>query len=119
METLLLKYGYVIFFLGVALEGEAFLLGGAFLAQRGYFHLSTILVLAIAANSVADQLYYLAARTRGRKWLEGRFGKHPRYQRMLELMARHGNWLLLLSRYMIGFRITIPAACGALGMSPR
>jgi phosphatidylglycerol lysyltransferase len=118
METLLLKYGYAIFFFGIALEGEAFLLAGAFLAQRGYFHLSIIIVLAILANCAADQLYYLAARVRGRKWLEDRFGKHPRYARMLELMARHGNWLLLLSRYVIGFRIAIPAACGALGMPP-
>jgi phosphatidylglycerol lysyltransferase len=119
METLLLKYGYVVLFLGVALEGEAFLLAGAFLAHRGYFHLIPVIVVAIAANYIADQVYYMAARARGRNWLERRFGKHRRYRRVLELMARHGNWLLLLSRYLIGFRIIIPAACGALGMSAR
>ena len=31
-------------------------------------------------------------------------------------MSRYANWLLLLSRYAFGFRIIIPAACGALGM---
>jgi len=36
MEHLLLKYGYLLLFLGVADEGEAFLLAGAYLAQRGY-----------------------------------------------------------------------------------
>ena len=119
METLLLKYGYVVLFLGVALEGEAFLLGGAFLAHRGTFHLLTVIVVALAANCVADQVYYMVARARGRKWLEHRFGGHPRYRQVLELMGRHGNWLLLLSRYAFGFRIVIPAACGALGMPAR
>jgi virulence protein VirJ len=76
METLLLKYGYVVLFLGVALEGEAFLLAGAFLAHRAYFHLIIVIVVAIAANCIADQVYYMAARTRGRNWLERRFGKH-------------------------------------------
>jgi hypothetical protein len=31
-------------------------------------------------------------------------------------MSKYANWLLLLSRYAFGFRIIIPAACGALGM---
>jgi membrane protein DedA with SNARE-associated domain len=109
----------VVLFLGVALEGEAFLLGGAFLAHRGTFHLLTVIIVALAANCVADQVYYMVARARGRNWLERRFGRHPRYRRILELMGQHGNWLLLLSRYAFGFRIIIPAACGALGMPAR
>ena len=31
-------------------------------------------------------------------------------------MSRNANWVLLLSRYAFGFRIIIPAACGALDM---
>ncbi len=116
MEALLVKYGYLLLFLGVALEGEAFLLAGAFLANRGYFHLPVVMLVAIAANCTADQIYYLVARSRGRLWLERRFGNHPRYRRVLELMSRYSTWLLLCSRYAFGFRIIIPAACGALGM---
>jgi lysylphosphatidylglycerol synthetase-like protein (DUF2156 family) len=33
-------------------------------------------------------------------------------------MERHSERLLLASRYAVGFRIIIPAACGALGMPP-
>ena len=39
MESLLLKYGYALLFLGVAVEGEAVLLAAALLAQRGFFRL--------------------------------------------------------------------------------
>ena len=116
METLLIKYGYLILFFGVAVEGETFLLAAAFLAHRGFFQLPMVILVATTANCAADQMYYLMARSRGRNWLEGRFGRHPHYQRIVDLMRRYSNWLLLGSRFAFGFRIMIPAACGTLGM---
>ncbi len=116
MELLLIKYGYVLLFLGVMVEGEAFLLAGSFLAHRGIFHFSTVLFIAIVSNCVADQAYYMVARTRGRAWLDKRFGRHPRYKQAVSWMSRYADWLLLFSRYAFGFRIIIPAACGAFGM---
>jgi len=118
VEHLLIKYGYFVLFLGVAVEGEGFLLASSFMAHRGYLHLPLVMLVALAANCAADQIYYLMARARGRAWLEGRFGKHPRYQHTVSLISRHANRLLLFSRFAVGFRIIIPAACGALGMLP-
>ena len=117
MEHFLIRYGYFLLFLGVAAEGEAFLLSGAFLAHRGYFHLGWVIGVALLANCAADQIYYLTARTRGRSWLADRFSQHPRYQQIARLMDHHAVWLLLASRFAVGFRIIIPAACGSLGMS--
>jgi phosphatidylglycerol lysyltransferase len=119
MEFLLLKYGYLLLFAGVLLEGEAFLLAGSFLANRGYFDLTAVVLVALAANTLGAQFYYLAARTRGRPWFESRFSDSPRYRRILDWMGSYGNWVLLLSRFAFGFRIVIPAACGAFGMSQR
>ena len=116
MELLLIKYGYVLLFLGVMVEGEVFLLAGAFLAHRGILHLPFVISIAIIANCVADQAYYMVARTRGRAWLEKRFGPYRGYNLAVRWMSRHADWLLLVSRYAFGFRIIIPAACGALGM---
>jgi phosphatidylglycerol lysyltransferase len=116
MESLLLKYGYALLFLGVAFEGEAVLLAGALLAQRGFFRLPVVIAVAVAANSLIDQVYFQLARLRGRAWLERRFGRHPRYQQLIGLVGRRGGGLLLASRFAYGLRIAIPAACGALGM---
>jgi len=116
METLLVKYGYVLLFGGVIVEGEAFLLTAAFLAHRGFFSLPGVVAVAIAATMFGDQVYYQAARARGRAWLERRKGARGRYNRIIDLTARRGPWLLLISRYTFGFRIVIPAACGAVGM---
>jgi phosphatidylglycerol lysyltransferase len=116
MESLLLKYGYALLFLGVAFEGEAVLLAAALLAQRGFFRLPVVIAVAVAANSLIDQVYFQLARLRGRAWLERRFGRHPRYQQLIGLVGRRGGGLLLASRFAYGLRIAIPAACGALGM---
>ena len=116
MEQFLLRYGYFLLFLGVAAEGETFLLSGAFLAHRGYFRLGWVISVAVLANCAADQIYYLTARTRGQLWLESRFGHHPRYRQLTRLMAGHAAWLLLASRFAFGFRVILPAACGALGV---
>ena len=80
MEMLVVKYGYALLFVGVAVEGEAFLLAGAFLAHRGVLHLPLVILVAVISNCAADQIYYGLARTRGRAWLERRFGDHPRYK---------------------------------------
>jgi len=116
MELLLLKYGYFLLFLGVFLEGEAFLIAGALLANQGYFHFKIVVIVALAANTLGSQFYYLAARMRGRPWFENRFSSSEHYHRLLGLMRNYGNWVLLLSRFAFGFRIIIPAACGAFGM---
>jgi phosphatidylglycerol lysyltransferase len=117
MELLLIKYGYLLLFLGVMVEGEAFLLAAAFLAHRGTLSFPLVIAVAVFANCAADQVYYMVARTRGRAWLERRFGQNPHYQQVVGWMSKRAGWLLLFSRYAFGFRIIIPAACGAFGMS--
>lgn len=118
MEALLARYGYLILFPGIVVEGEAFLLAGAFMAHRGVFDLPVVIAVAVAATMCGDQVYYRAARARGRSWLERRKGARAKYSKWIDLTARKGIWLLLASRWTFGLRIVIPAACGAVGMRP-
>ncbi len=116
MELLLLKYGYLLLFAGVIVEGEAVLIAGSFLASRGYFNVGTVALVALAANTLSAQFYYTAARTRGRRWFEERFSNNSPYQKIINWVGARNNFLLLVSRFLFGFRIVIPAACGAFGM---
>jgi phosphatidylglycerol lysyltransferase len=116
MELLLLKYGYLLLFAGVIVEGEAFLFAGAFLASRGYFNLPTVALVALGANTLSAQFYYSAARVRGPKWFATRFPEKSAYRKIIDWVSQHNNILLLLSRFLFGFRMIIPAACGAIGM---
>ena len=118
MELLLLKYGYLLLFAGVIVEGEAVLIAGSFLASRGYFNIGTVALVALAANTLSAQFYYTAARVRGRRWFEGRFPEKSSYRKIIDWVGTRENWLLLVSRFLVGFRIVIPAACGAFGIVP-
>ena len=77
MEHLLIKYGYFVLFLGVAVEGEGFLLAASFMAHRGYLYLPVVMLVALAANCAADQIYYLMARARGRPGSKADLGSIP------------------------------------------
>ncbi|MBI3697353.1 MAG: hypothetical protein HY238_21265 [Acidobacteria bacterium] len=68
----------------MALEGEAFLLTGAYLASRGFFHLELVMLVALASNTAADQIYYTLARSKGKPWLDAKFGHLPRYQWLMD-----------------------------------
>lgn len=118
MEALLARYGYLILFPGIVVEGEAFLLAGAFMAHRGVLDLPIVIAVAMAATMFGDQLYYRTARARGRAWLERRKGSRAKYAKWIDMTERRGVWLLLASRWTFGLRIVIPAACGAVGMRP-
>jgi phosphatidylglycerol lysyltransferase len=119
VEHELLRFGYVILFLGTMVEGDAFLLTAAFLAHRGYFHLGLVIAVAAAANTLADQIYYQLARSRGREAFARRAQADPRFARVRAWLDRRGTMLLFASRFLWGFRVAIPAACGAAGMGRR
>jgi membrane protein DedA with SNARE-associated domain len=118
MEDLLRQYGYIFIFLGSILEGDATLVAASFLAQRNHFELPAVIAIAGSATVLFNQLVYLLARSRGRAFLERKVGQHHRYCRVRDWIQRRSVLLLLLSRYIFGFRMAIPAACGMSGMSP-
>jgi lysylphosphatidylglycerol synthetase-like protein (DUF2156 family) len=120
VESELIRYGYLLLFVGVAVEGDAFLLAAAFLAHRGYLHLGWVIAVAACATLAADQVYYQLARSRGREAFARRAATDPRFGRVRGWLEKRGSLLLFLSRFMYGFRIAIPVSCGAAGMpAPR
>ena len=88
MEALLARYGYLILFPGIVVEGEAFLLAGAFMAHRGVLDLPLVIAVAVAATMSGDQVYYRAARARGRAWVERRKGSRAKYAKWIDLAER-------------------------------
>lgn len=117
LQAALLRYGYVMLFIGAAVDGDASLLTGAFLAHRGYFSTPAVIVTAAVATSVANQVYFWIARRRGPGALE-RIEAGWLLARLGHALTRHTKPLLFVSRFLYGFRIAIPAACGASDMSP-
>ena len=117
LADVILRYGYALVFLSAAVEGDATLLTATFLAHRGYLKLDVVIVVAAAATVAINQVYFWLARTYGRQRVAG-LRANRRIMPVLDRIDRHGTLIVLFSRFVYGFRIAIPAACGATGMSP-
>ncbi len=113
---------YAVLLVGSAIEGEVALLAFAAAAHTGELSLPAVMAVAAVGTSLASQAYYELARRRGRGWIEHRLRRNPRllatFERSLGRAERHGSALMAGSRFLYGFRIVIPAACGLIGMKP-
>jgi membrane protein DedA with SNARE-associated domain len=116
MTELLLSYRYIIVFVGSIFEGDATLLAASFLAHRHVMSFAAVLATAAAATTLFNELVFYFSRKNGKNFLQRRVGRHPTYGRIQRWVNRRSIVLLLFSRYLFGFRLAIPVACGATGM---
>jgi len=117
LADVILRYGYALVFVSAAVEGDATLLTATFLAHRGYLQLDLVIIVAGAATVAINQVYFWLARLYAQKRIAA-FRANRSIQRIIDRIDRHGTLLVFFSRFIYGFRIAIPAACGATGMSP-
>src|SRR5262245_15043532 len=107
----LIRYGYVVVFASAAFEGDATLVTAAFLAHRGYLHLDVVIVVPAAATAAINQVYFWLGRRHGQRHADA-MRQDRIYERVLQWVRRYNLFLVLSSRFIFGFRIAIPAACG-------
>jgi membrane protein DedA with SNARE-associated domain len=123
-------WGYVIVFLGAALESSAFLgllvpgeslviVSGA-LASAGLFELPALIAIASAGAVVGDSIGYELGRRLGRPWLVrrgARFGfRRDRIAAVDAFFARHGGKAVLIGRFIGFLRALAPFVAGASRM---
>ena len=128
LRSYLVQYGYVTVGVALLLEnagipvpGETVLLLASFLAFSEHrLQLSYIILVAILAAIIGDNLGYALGRYGGRPMLE-------RYRRVFFIRAttlakaehifqRYGASTVLLARFVAGLRIVAGPLAGALGM---
>jgi membrane protein DedA with SNARE-associated domain len=119
MDDLLSTYGYPLVALGVFLEGELVLVAAAFLAHRGYMHLSGVMLAAFLGTLAADQLWFYLGRRRGPAFLAKRPAWAQRAERVRGLMRRHRLPVIFGFRFLYGIRTITPLIIGASGFDRR
>jgi membrane protein DedA with SNARE-associated domain len=123
-------WGYVIVFLGAALESSAFLgllvpgeslvIASGALASAGLFTLPTLIMVVSAGAVIGDTIGYELGRRLGRSWLVRR-GKRLGFDReRLEAVdaffERHGGKAVLIGRFIGFLRALAPFVAGASRM---
>jgi membrane protein DedA with SNARE-associated domain len=121
------RYGYVAVFGGVFLEntglpvpGETMLLAGAAFAQYGWLSLPRVIVTAIAAAILGDNLGFFVGRCCGRSLAE-RYGSHvgltrERLQQFDRFFHRHGGRTVFIARFITGLRVFGAVLAGGSGL---
>ncbi|MDP8951413.1 MAG: DedA family protein [Actinomycetota bacterium] len=114
--SLIGRYGYLVVFLGVALEstgvplpGEAVLLASGALARRGVLDPVDVLVFGLLGAVTGDQVGYWIGRKGGRPFVL-RWGRYvlitpERLGRAEAYFARHGGRAVFLARFVAGLRV--------------
>jgi undecaprenyl-diphosphatase len=121
------RYGYAVVFAGVFLEntgvpvpGETALLAGAALAHFGRLSLWRVVVTAVAAAILGDNLGFFIGR-RGGRWLLERYGGRlgvttARLAGFDRFFERYGAKTVFAARFITGLRVVGAVLAGASGL---
>jgi membrane protein DedA with SNARE-associated domain len=93
-------------------KGEAALLAGAFMANQGYLNFFGVVAAAIVGSQITDWMYFLLGRTKGIQFLEKRPQLKEKTSKVYRFVEKYPTTILLLYRYMYGFRTIIPLVIG-------
>jgi membrane protein DedA with SNARE-associated domain len=124
---LFVRYGYWVVFLGVFLEnagvpvpGETALLAGGAMAKYGRLSLPWVVVTAMCAAILGDNLGFLIGRHGGRTLAErhGRkVGLTPARLRQFDrFFERHGAKTVFIARFVTGLRVFGAVLAGGSGL---
>jgi membrane protein DedA with SNARE-associated domain len=117
LESLLNTYGYPILIIGTFLEGETVLVLGGLAAHLGYLSLDWVIACGFCGTLFGDQLYFFFGRRHGKTLLARHPSWHPRAERVLHILERHQNLLILGFRFLYGLRSVTPFAIGISNVS--
>ena len=106
------SYGYFAVFVGAFLEGETVLALAGLAAYRGYMEFYNVVVVAMIAGFLGDQVYFFLGRFKGQKILARFPHAHERAHRFDALLSRWHAPLIVALRFMYGFRIMGPLLLG-------
>jgi membrane protein DedA with SNARE-associated domain len=116
LTDLVIRYGYFMVVVGVIVEGDATLVAAAVLAHRGYLAPGTVMAVAGVTSVIMNQIYFRLGRRQGVKRV-AKVDGHRLFRNIAHHTRKHAIWLVLLSRFVFGFRMAIPMTVGALGMT--
>lgn len=106
------EYGYAAILAGTFLEGETILILGGVAASLGSLDLPLVILAAFLGSSTGDQLYYFIGKWKGKTLLD----LFPRWKapakKVLRLMERHKNIVILSFRFFYGLRNVTPFILG-------
>jgi membrane protein DedA with SNARE-associated domain len=96
---------YLALFFGVMLEGEVALIAGALAAQKGMLNIYLVVLTAFLSTILTDWAWFFTGRMAGIKVLAKFDHLEKRSARIHRWLTKYPVLIVLLYRYLYGFRI--------------
>lgn len=94
--------------LGLPFPGDAVMAFYGFAAANGQFHVLGILLFSIIGYLIGALMGYLVSKQFGVSWSKRNprlpFVSHNQVKRTVQLIDKHGPWMLVIGRFLPGFR---------------
>ncbi|MDB5700567.1 MAG: DedA family protein [Sphingomonadales bacterium] len=111
-DHLIRVYGGLAVFAGAALEGEAAVTAGGFLAHRGMINPYLAAACAFAGSVAADQIVFFIARFHRENRFIERTRQRPAFTRAIRFIETRPVLFCTVFRFIYGMRIAGPIAIG-------
>jgi membrane protein DedA with SNARE-associated domain len=112
LPELIRQYGYWFVFVGTFMEGETVLVLGMIAAHQGLLDVRLVGLVALLGTYFGDLAYYLIGIRFGRAFLD-RFPRvDAKVQRVKGWIVRYDIAIIIVNRFLYGFRIAAPVALG-------
>ena len=119
LEQFIDTYGYWAVLIGTFFEGETILVLGGFAAYRRYLALPWVILAAFLGTLAGDQLFFILGRKYSSKILARRPYWQSRVDKVQKLLERFQTLLILMFRFMYGFRSVTPFVIGMSSVGTR
>lgn len=115
MESFFSSYGLVAVFLGAAIEGDASVIAGGALYQKGLFGFWHIVLTAALGAWISDMtIYWLARLSKGLTWVD-RTAQAIHRNRLVSTLVSRPFLLAVTFRFLPGARTLGPVALATAG----
>ena len=112
LPALLDSYGYIAVAIGAFLEGEVILALAGLASYRGYLDFHKVVAIAMVCGFLGDQFYFFLGRYKGQQILARFPNAKERAHRFDDMLKRWHAPLIVMIRFMYGFRILGPIMLG-------
>ena len=112
IPALIQSHGYYAVFIGALLEGETVLAMAGYAAFEGYLRLERVIAVAALGGFIGDQFFFYLGRLRGRQLIARSPKLQARAVAFDAMLARYHAPLIVMIRFMYGFRIAGPILLG-------
>lgn len=103
---------YIGSYIGYIIGGEILFIASLISAKMGELNVYLVLVSVFLSAMTVDWFFFLIGRKQGQPYVDKRPKMKAKMEKMSYLFEKYPNFLLLIYRYLFGFRIVVPIMIG-------